>query len=104
MCNNFYNRTRRIDNLIRRRATGNPGEFARRLGMSISGIHYALRKLKEDLGAPIAYDKKLVCYYYQEEGLIEMGFRTLSEIEQRKINGGFRKFLISENRYLGGLV
>ena len=89
-----------MDNLIRRKATGNPAEFARRLGMSISGMHYVLRKLKEDLGAPIAYDKKMGCYYYQEQGMIEMGFRPLSEIEQRKIDGGLRKFLVKENRFM----
>jgi len=96
----LYDRVRRMDTLIRRKATGNPGEFAQRLGMSKSGMHYMLRKLKEDLGAPVAYDKRRGCYYYQEEGLIEMGFRTLSEIEQRKINGGFRKFPIKENRII----
>jgi len=97
MHDSLYDRVRRMDTLIRRKATGDPGEFAQRLGMSKSGMHYMLRKLKEDLGAPVAYDKNRNSYYYQEEGLIEMGFRTLSEIEKRKINGGSRKLSISGN-------
>lgn len=89
-----------MDTLIRRKATGNPGEFARRLGLSKSGMHYTLKKLKEDFHAPVAYDKRRGCYYYLEDGLIEMGFRTLSEIEKRNTNGGFRKLVISTHEFM----
>lgn len=62
----YLERARRMDDLIRRKATGNAEEFAKKLGISRSVLMDHLRDLR-DLGAPIQYDETSHCYYYAEE-------------------------------------
>jgi len=56
-----------IDNLIRRKATGNQKEFARKLGISRSMLNEYIKEMKE-LGFPIGFSRKKNTYYYLEEG------------------------------------
>ena len=56
---------RKIDDLIRDRATGTPGELAQRLDISRSSVFYYINILKK-VGAPVSYSKRLKSYFYKE--------------------------------------
>lgn len=62
----YIERAKRMDDLIRRKATGNAQEFARKLGISRSVLMDHLTELRE-LGAPIVYDECQCCYRYEGE-------------------------------------
>ncbi|NOS94486.1 MAG: HTH domain-containing protein [Cyclobacteriaceae bacterium] len=62
----YIERARRMDDLIRRRATGGSEEFARRLGISRSVLMENLKDLKE-MGAPIQFCETTRTYYYKSE-------------------------------------
>lgn len=80
----YIERARRMDDLIRRKATGNTEEFANKLGISRSVLMDHLAELR-DLGAPIVFDEGRCCYRYDNE------FTLFSrEIKRLKgIKGGF---------------
>jgi predicted DNA-binding transcriptional regulator YafY len=56
----------RIDNLIRRKATGNSLQLANRLEISESSVYEYLAIMKS-MGAPIHFSKEHNSYYYDEE-------------------------------------
>lgn len=68
----YIDRLSRMDDLIRRKATGTPEEFSRRLGLGKSVLMDELRDLK-DLGAKIGYCRERRSYYYQEEFVLKIG-------------------------------
>lgn len=70
-----YKRLMRLDDLIRRRATGSPSQLAQKLELSLSSTYGYLRYMKE-LGCPIVYSRREQTYYYREEGRLFMGFIT----------------------------
>lgn len=51
-------RIKQIDSLIRRKATGDSGEFAEKLGISRSMLMLNMQELR-DLGVKIEYDKNI---------------------------------------------
>lgn len=59
----YIDRLRRMDDLIRKRATGPPDEFAKRLGIKKSTLMIYLKEAKE-LGAPVMYCRDSQTYYY----------------------------------------
>lgn len=59
----YIERFKRMDDLIRRKATGAPDEFASRLNISKSMLMYELNDLK-DLGAEVDYCSTTKSYYY----------------------------------------
>lgn len=59
-------RLERMHQLIARRATGNPEQFAKKLNLNRSVLYRHLAAMK-DLGAPIAYDSFSETYYYTKE-------------------------------------
>jgi len=59
----ILNRLRQIDQLIKLKATGNPKEFAKKIGVSKRMIFHYLNDLK-DLGAEIYFDKGRSSYCY----------------------------------------
>lgn len=65
---------KRIDSLIRKRATGSPEQMARRLGISRSTWFNYLNVLKDDLGFPIEYDRLAQTYYYSQPGTFKIGY------------------------------
>ncbi|GAA0194255.1 hypothetical protein GCM10009122_57590 [Fulvivirga kasyanovii] len=67
-------KVKEIDILIQQQNTGKPGEFARKLDMSVSNLHYLLRLLREELNAPIVYDRQLKSYRYSTAGSIVLDF------------------------------
>jgi predicted DNA-binding transcriptional regulator YafY len=56
-------RTRRLDTLIRKRATGSPDDLADRMGVSLATIYRWLKELKA-FGMPVKYCRKRKTYYY----------------------------------------
>ena len=98
-------RMRFIDDLIRRRATGDLESLCKKLGLSRSHTLEYLKELKEN-GFPIKYSRSQIHYYYSEDGelvkdLFVKKLRNTDRIPQamsrhdlRKISGGqtFFKF------------
>lgn len=65
----------RCDGLIRRKATGKPVQFARKLGISKSSLYDTINLMKE-MGAPIEYCNSRQCYIYKYETICYFGFNT----------------------------
>ncbi|MCB9264916.1 MAG: HTH domain-containing protein [Lewinellaceae bacterium] len=82
-------RVERIHRMIQYKRTGNPGQFARKLGVSRSMLYQMLKELKQ-LGAPIAYCKYRQSYLYLHPVRFRFGFEenTLTETEAVRVNGG----------------
>jgi len=55
----------RIHNLIRRKATGTPEEFANRIGLSASRLYQILSFLRIEMHAPIIYNRYNCSYEYE---------------------------------------
>jgi predicted DNA-binding transcriptional regulator YafY len=72
----YLDRFKRIDDLVRRRATGSPEEFAKKLGISKSMLMLNLAELKE-LGAPLKYNSVENTYYYDCYGRLRFEFTYL---------------------------
>jgi hypothetical protein len=81
----YIQRLKRMDDLIRRKATGTPDEFAARLGLRKSVLMDELRELKE-LGAEITYCRRSNSYYYEQEFILKIG--TIDSLSQNKLLGG----------------
>ena len=64
----------RLDSLIRRKATGNPTDLAKRLKMSVSSMYDLLRFLKTEMKAPIKYDTDRPSYVYEYTPKFYLGF------------------------------
>ena len=78
---------RRMDDLIRRKATGTPDEFSDKLGISKSMLMLNLAELKE-IGALIKYDLNRKTYFYEQGCRLKLEFRV-SDSELMNIKGGF---------------
>jgi len=83
----YLDRLKRMDALIRRRATGSSEQFAGKIGLSRSALIRHLSDLKK-LGGPVYYDPLRRSYCYEEEVCLEFGFRRISEKEMQKKTGG----------------
>src|SRR5437899_2833143 len=79
----YLERAKRIDDLIRRKATGNAEEFSHKLGISRSVLMEHIRDLR-DLGAPIRFCDIRHSYYYEEE----FSFIIRGRAEMSKVVGG----------------
>lgn len=83
-----------IDFLVKKKSTGSLKVFAKKNGMSVSGLSIVLSEMK-DLGFPIRYSRKLESYYYELDGemvkclFIPKGL-GLSKTEERSILGDKR--------------
>lgn len=56
----------RIHDRIRRKGTGQPIDFAKELGISERTLYNYIQFMRQDLNAPIVYDKFGVTYHYEE--------------------------------------
>lgn len=87
----YFTLLQTLDFYIRRKATGNPDQFAKRIGVSRRSILRILRDLK-DLNIPIKFSKNRNSYYYTEDGKVkkELFERTkpLTREELKSIKGG----------------
>ncbi len=92
----YVDRLRRMDDLIRRKATGCASDFARKLGISRSMLMENLREMKE-LGAQICYCTRTCSYYYVNEFNLLIG-----DTSKNKLKGGAQRTDIEKrNRILG---
>jgi len=64
----------RLDSLIRRAATGSPEELAEKLGISRSWLFELIAFLKEEMYAPIVYNKNRCSYIYSYPPKFYLGF------------------------------
>lgn len=79
----YVERLRRIDDLIRRRATGSAKEFSEKMHVSESQLFLELKEMKE-LGAPIDYSPSTRSYYYVKNCRLVLDFRG----EGQALKGG----------------
>jgi hypothetical protein len=84
----YVERLKRMDDLIRRKATGTPKEFANRLGIKKTMLMEELQELKA-LGAEIAYCKVRESYHYTDTFILRIG---IDRNEQKAIKGGHKYF------------
>jgi len=56
----------RLDDLIRKKATGTPDDLAKRLNVSTRTVYNYLHDMRS-MGAPVAYDYRLQTYYYETD-------------------------------------
>jgi hypothetical protein len=77
----YIERIKRIDRLIRLRATGTPKELSQKINISDSLLYEILSEMKE-LGAIIVYDKTFKTYYYKEPVEIDFAFRPINKAEK----------------------
>lgn len=75
----------RAHGFIRRRGTGCPETFARRLGISKRGL-YRLLEIMERMDAPIEYNSHRQSYVYTEEVDFTIGFQKIDD--ENEIKGG----------------
>lgn len=87
----YIERLKRMDQLIRLKATGDSKVFANKLGISRSMLMEYLREMR-DLGAEIEYCRYSRRYYYANNCKLVMGFKytgkSLSDDEQASVIGG----------------
>lgn len=85
-------RLRAIHDLIKKAQTGNPRQFARKLGVSESQLYNILDRLKS-FGFPISYSRKAQSYFYEDDCDLEVHFsvKLLTSGENIKILGGQKK-------------
>lgn len=63
--------------LIRQEGTGTPTELAQRLELSERMVYNYVRLLKDELKAPVEYNKFRKSYYFSEPGRILWEWRTV---------------------------
>ena len=73
----YIDRMKRMDQLIRTKATGPPEEFSRKIGVCKSVLLDHINELKR-MDAPIAYDRVRRSYYYVKDVRLIIDFRDKS--------------------------
>lgn len=76
MIRTYFDRIKRMDELIRKKRTGCPDTFASKLGISKSTLMEYIKIMKE-LNCPISYDRYLESYYYEKNGKVVIEFMKL---------------------------
>lgn len=80
----------RVHDLIKRKSTGTPKQFAQKLTISTSTLYQLIVDLKE-LGAPIRYCRHRESYEYGYEVKFHFGFVHINGMnvdELQKLSGG----------------
>jgi hypothetical protein len=80
----------RLDNLVRRQATGTPEQLSKRLGLSRSSLFDFIAFLRDEMQAPIRYSKCLQSYIYEYLPKFHLGFERdrLQVVELNDTYGG----------------
>ena len=91
----YVDRLKRMDDLIRRKATGTPVEFSRKLGICKSMLMINLTELKQ-MGAPLKYDHSNQTYCYDRTCRLIFEFK-LDQENLKVIKGGENFFCDSNN-------
>ena len=74
----YIARLKRMDDLIRRKATGNVEEFATKVGVSRSQLLQDLKELRE-LGIPIEFNHARKCYMYTRDYALTINLQQVKE-------------------------
>lgn len=90
----YIERLKRMDDLIRRKATGKAEEFAGKLGISRSQLLQDVKELRE-LGAPIEYCPTTQSYIYTKPCSIN--------IDLNRVRGGKNNFTFINRSSMAGL-
>ena len=77
--------TKRLDDLIKRKATGTLRELASKFNVSISTMQRYLDEFKEEFAAPVAFDRVHSTYYYTEPFELILTIEVHVNGEQKKI-------------------
>ena len=80
----------RVHLLIQRKATGNPGALAQKLGYSERHVKRIIAEMR-NLGLSIGYDRDRCTYYYEKPVSLNFDILKLSPNDEKSIKGG--KFL-----------
>lgn len=72
----YFQRLQYLDELIRKKATGNPKQLAKKFNVSERTIYDYIKILK-DLGADICYCNIAESYIYKIYGKFDFKFRTI---------------------------
>ncbi|MEK6783555.1 MAG: hypothetical protein AABY93_17765 [Bacteroidota bacterium] len=80
----YIDRLKRMDDLIRRKATGTPEDFAQRLGIKKTMLMEELQELKA-LGAEVTYCRMTESYYYLNPFVLKIG---IDKNDQTMVKGG----------------
>jgi hypothetical protein len=67
----YIERLQRMDSLISMKATGNPGEFAEKMGLRRSALFQSLQEMRE-MGVDIRYSCLSQSYYYADDRRIKI--------------------------------
>jgi biotin operon repressor len=81
---------KRIDQLIRLKATGSPSELAKKLDICERQVYRLIQEFK-DSGLPILYCKRRRTYYYTSEVMMKFEVSVIENGQIRKIIGGEEK-------------
>jgi hypothetical protein len=93
----YIDRVKRMDNLIRLKATGCANEFASKLGISPSQLFQDLKEMKQ-LGAPIQYCSVRKSYVYESNGRLTIDFMS----DGQHIKGGKNIFNFNLDSSIAG--
>lgn len=88
----YIERINRINYLLHHRATGTPGEFACKIGVSRTRLYEMLDELRS-YGAPISYNRTVRTFYYHEPFDIQvaLSIKPLSTVERKTHLGGAKQ-------------
>ena len=81
----YIERMKRMDRLIRMKATGSPNQFAEKMGLCKSVLLDHIKEMK-NMGAPIEFDRNLNSYVYGKNVKLSINY-ILQDSES--IKGGF---------------
>lgn len=95
----YVERLKRMDDLIRRKATGSSQEFASKLGVSQSQLFQDLKEMRE-LGAPVSFCNSRRSYVYETDGRLLLSFSS----EASQIKGGKNIFDCFEHSSIAGAL
>jgi hypothetical protein len=93
-----------LDSLIRRKATGNQIEFAKKARMSRSTLNQYLSEMKQ-LNFPIKFDRSKKSYYYEHDGRLVKSFfeEIISKDEMKQYKGGITLWYMPDRQFDGSI-
>jgi hypothetical protein len=85
----YLDRISKMHQLVLRRRTGTPAEFARELGVSRTSLYELIDEMKSR-GAPIMYSKSTRTFFYSQpyDITVTCTLKPLSCAEQKENSGG----------------
>lgn len=66
----------KINDLIASGRSGTPRNLAEKLGVSERMLYLIIRYMKDELHAPVKYDRNKLRYYYSEKGVLNFRWQN----------------------------